>query len=170
MENKSTEQMVIDIIKTYPSIVNAKHTFDRVKPVMEAIFKYKESGERFTAMMIGEAIMGDAYHGVTTNYCGDRVRTSKARSLSSTIGHALHALRKSGIVNHKIEKDLEHPHTFEDKDIHYVLAGSLIPDLLKVKINGSEICIKACDIVGVERKWIKTNVTRYPKVVYYSFK
>lgn len=169
MENKTTEQMVIDIIKTYPSIVNARHTFERVKPVMETIFKYKESGKRFTAMDIGEAIMGDAYHETTKNPWGGRVRTSKAYSLSSTIGHALYILRKSGMVNYKTEKDLEHPHTFEDEDIRYVLAGTVLPDLLKVKINGSDVCVKACDIVGVERKWTKCKVTRYPKVDYYSF-
>ena len=123
--------------------------------------------------MVGEAIMGDDYHATIERhtYGGVRkVRLPKAYSLSSTIGHALYILRKTGMVTYTTENDMEHPHIFEDEDYGYVLNGTPIPELMKIKINGCEVTIKARDIIGVESKWMKRQVTRYPKIDWYTFK
>ena len=159
---------------TYPTIINAKQTFERVKPVLEAIFKFKETGTRFTPAMIGEAVLGDEYHQVVThqNWRGDTIskRTPKAYSVSSTIGHALHMLRKAGLVTYKTEKDMDHPHTYEDEAYGYALCGAPIPEIIRVCINGAWVAVEARNLEGVERKWTKREVTRYPSIDWYTFK
>ena len=160
---------------TYPSIIDAKHTFERVKPVLEEIFKYKESGERFTPSMIGEAIMGEKYHEtkVTRGWNGKptKVRIYEAISLSSTIGHALGKLRVRKMVTYTTEKDMDHPHIFEDYDDVYTLNGKVLPENVTVTLaDGTEIEIPASYVKGAKMEYTKTMVTRYPKIDWYTFK
>jgi len=159
----------------YPLIVDAKHTFERVKPVLEEIFKYKESGERFTAAMIGEALMGEKYH--ETKPCRTRygkmakLRTPEAMSLSSTIGHALGKLRDRKMVTYTTERDMAHPHTFEDYADVYTLNGRVLPDNVTVTLaDGTEIEIPASYVKGAKLEYTKTMVTKYPSVEWYTFK
>jgi len=157
----------------YSIIANARFTYARIKPVLEKILEYKESKQRFTASMIGEAIMGDKYHAMTErNYEGRPCRSKEAMSLSSTIGHALHILRKYNEVGYVTERDMNHPHTFEDEVPCYTFDGKELPEIMKIpRCNGKAYMeIHARDVVGVKLEWKKKTVTRYPSVDWYFFK
>ena len=157
----------------YPTILNAKQTFDRVAPVLTQLLKFRDEGISFTPAMVGEALMGEDYHATIERhtYNGIRkVRLPKAYSLSSTIGHALYILRKMGMVTYETKKDMEHPHTFEDEAYGYFLNGAPIPDVIRVRINGGWIAVEARNLEGVERKWTKKQVTCHPSVDWYTFK
>ena len=161
------------ITLNYPTILNAKQTYERVFPVLEQMLKFRDAGISFTPAMVGEALMGADYHTTMERhtYNGVRkVRLPKANSLSSTIGHALYILRKIGMVTYETKRDLEHPHTFEDEAYGYFLNGAQVPDTVRVRINGGWISVDARNIEGVERKWVKKQVTRYPKIDWYTFK
>lgn len=165
----------VEFALKYSSIIDAKNTFERVKPVLEEIFKYKENGERFTAAMIGEAIMGEKYHETRSHrtWRGKMVktRTSEAMSMSSTIGHALNKLRNDKMVTYTTEKDMTHPHTFEDYADVYTLNGRALPDNVTVTLaDGTEIEIPASYVKGAKLEYAKTMVTKYPSVEWYTFK
>lgn len=156
----------------YAIIANAKYTYDRVAPVLKQIIAYKEAKQRFTASMIGEAIMGDRYHTMIERNYGRPCRSKEAMSLSSTIGHALHLLRKNDEVGYVTERDMNHPHTFEDEVLCYTLDGKELPMVMKIPYhNGKQYMeIRAENVVGVKREWKKKTVTRYPSVDWYFFK
>lgn len=160
---------------TYPTIINAKNTFERVVPVLEKIFEYRDKGERFTAAMIGEAIMGaEKYHEThldRTTWKGEKiyVRSKEAMGLSSTIGHVLHKMRIGKMVTYTTEKDMAHPHTFETNEYGYVLNGKPIPDFMEVDTEYGKVQIHASNIKGVTCECMKRKVTRYPSIDWYSF-
>ena len=160
---------------TYPSIINAKNTYERVIPVLEKIFEYRDKGERFTVAMIGEAIMGaEKYHEThldRTTWNGKKIyaRSTEAMSLSSIIGCALHKMRKCKMVTYTTEKDMAHPHTFETEEYGYVLNGNPIPDTMEVDTEYGKVQIHASKIQGVTSTYMKRVVTRYPSVDWYSF-
>ena len=164
-----------NFVLTYSTIINAKNTYERVIPVLEKIFEYRDKGERFTVAMIGEAIMGaEKYHEThldRTTWNGEKiyVRSKEAMSLSSTIGHVLHKMRKCKMVTYKIEKDMAHPHTFETEEYGYVLNGKPIPDVMEVDTEYGKIQIDASKIPGVTSGCMKREVTRYPSIDWYSF-
>lgn len=164
---------VQDIAFNYPTILNAKQTYERVAPVLEQMLKFRDAGISFTPAMVGEALMGADYHATKEQYFYNgvrKLRLPEAYSLSSTIGHALYILRKTGMVTYEIKKDLDHPNIFEDDTLGYFLNGAQIPDTVRVRINGDWVSMDARNIEGVERKWIKKQVTRYPKIYWYTFK
>jgi len=160
---------------TYPTIINAKNTFDRVVPVLEKIFEYRDKGERFTAAMIGEAIMGaKKYHEThleRTIWKGEKIysRSKEALSLSSIIGHILHKMRNCKMVTYTTEKDMTHPHTFEIETYEYVLNGKPIPDVVEVDTAYGKMQIPASSFSGVTSVRTRHEVTRYPSVDWYSF-
>lgn len=162
-------------LDSYDTLMDAKYTYDRVVPVLEKIFEYRDKGERFTASMIGEALMGaKEYHETRLdriNWQGKKfyTRSREARSLSSVIGHVLHKLRKQKMVTYITEKDKEHPHTFEAEEYGYMLNGTPIPDIMEVDTKYGKINIKARDIDGVTRGYAKRQITRYPSIDWYSF-
>lgn len=160
---------------TYPTIINAKNTFERVIPVLEKIFEYRDKGERFTVAMIGEAIMGaEKYHEThldRTTWRGEKIyaRSKEAMSLSSTIGHVLHKMRKCKMVAYTTEKDMTRPHTFETEEYGYVLNGNPIPDTVEVDTEYGKVRIHASSIKGVTGACMKHVVTRYPSIDWYYF-
>ena len=160
---------------TFPTIINAKNTYDRVIPVLEKIFEYRDKGERFTAAMIGEAIMGaEKYHEThldRTTWSGEKiyVRSKEAMSLSSTIGHVLHKMRRCRMVTYTTEKDMAHPHTFETKEYGYVLNGNPIPEFVEVDTEYGKVQVHARNIPGATCAFAMREVTRYPSVDWYSF-
>ena len=162
-------------IHSYTSLIDAKHTFERVVPVLEKIFEYRDKNERFTASMIGEALMGEKdYHEThleRVTWQGRKIyaRSREARSLSSVIGHVLHKLRKQKVVTYTTESDKEHPRTFEAEEFGYVLNGKPIPDIVEVNTEYGKISVKARDIDGVTRGYAKRQITRYPSIDWYSF-
>ena len=160
---------------TYPTIINAKNTYERVIPVLEKIFEYRDKGERFTVAMIGEAVMGaEKYHEThfdRTNWEGKKiyVRSAEAMGLSSTIGHVLHKMRERKMVAYTTEKDMAHPHTFETVEYGYVLNGNPIPDVMEVNTEYGKMWVHANTIKGVTCKSMKRMVTRYPSVDWFYF-
>lgn len=161
---------------TFPTIINAKNTYERVVPVLEKIFEYKDKGERFTVAMIGEAIMGaEKYHEThldRTTWRGEKiyVRSKEAMSLSSTIGHILYTMRDRKMVTCTTEKDMAHPHTFEtDEYAVYMLNGKPIPDFIELDTEYGKVQIHASKIQGVTSEYMKHEVTKYPSIDWYSF-
>jgi len=160
---------------TYPTIINAKNTFERVVPVLEKIFEYRDKGERFTVAMIGEAIMGKEWYHEThldrTTWRGEKiyVRSKEAMSLSSTIGHVLRKMRERKMVTYTTEKDMTHPHTFKTEEYGYVLNGKPIPDVMEVDTEYGKVRVHASNIKGVTSACMKREVTRYPSVDWYYF-
>ena len=160
---------------TYPTIINAKNTFERVVPVLEKIFEYRDRSERFTVAMIGEAIMGaEKYHETHLDRITCRgekiyVRSQEAMSLSSTIGHVLHKMRNRKMVTYTTEKDMTHPHTFQTEEYGYVLNGNPIPEFMEVDTAYGKIQVHASSIHGVTRDYAVREVTRYPSIDWYSF-
>jgi hypothetical protein len=160
---------------TYPTIINAKNTYERVVPVLEKIFEYRDKGERFTVAMIGEAIMGaKKYHEThldRTTWNGEKIytRSKEALSLSSTIGSILHKMRNRKMVTYTTEKDMAHPHTFETEEYGYVLNGKPIPDVMEVDTEYGQVRVHASNIKGVTSARMKREVTRYPSIDWYSF-
>ena len=160
---------------TYPTIINAKNTYERVIPVLEKIFEYRDKGERFTVAMIGEAIMGaEKYHEThldRTTYGGEKiyVRSTEAMSLSSTIGSILHKMRNRKMVTYTTEKDMAHPHTFETEEYGYVLNAKPIPDVIEIDTEYGKVRVHASNIKGVTSACMKREVTRYPSIDWYSF-
>lgn len=160
---------------TYPTIINAKHTFERVVTVLEKIFEYRDKGERFTVAMIGEALMGaEKYHEThldRTTWNGEKIylRSTEAMSLSATIGHVLRKMRKCKMVTYKLEKDKAHPHTFETKEYGYMLNGKPIPEFVEVNTEYGKMRVHASNITGATHELAVREVTRYPSVEWYSF-
>lgn len=160
---------------TYPTIINAKNTYERVIPVLEKIFEYRDKGEHFTVAMIGEAIMGvEKYHETHLDhitYGGEKiyVRSKEAMSLSSTIGCVLHKMRNRKMVTYTTEKDMAHPHTFETEEYGYVLNGKPIPDIMEVDTEYGKVRVHASNIKGVTSACMKREVTKYSSVDWYSF-
>ena len=161
-------------ICTYPSIVTARHTFQRLKPIIEKIFEYKEKGESFTASMIGEAIMGAKYHEshLVANYGHYKAysRSSESLSLSSTLGYALYKMVKEGLVTVEVKKDFDHPHKYMDTRVCYTLNGKVLPEYITAETSVGPVEIDTSNIKGVKREWREMEVTGYPSIKWYTFK
>lgn len=162
-------------IQTYSAVIAAKDVYQHTQPVLDKLFEYKESGESFTATQIGEAIMGaEKYHEThkERDYRGYyTVRSHEAMSLSSIIGSAIGKMCDRGMLLRKVERDMEHPHTFEGEEEVYTLDGKVLPEFITVTLpSGETVQIHAAYVKGVKREYVKTMVTRYPKKNVYTFK
>lgn len=137
-------------------------------PIFQCLNEYRESGEPFTIMDIGEKMMPNGgYHAKYEMWTGHTQRTTDAQSMTGKITSALRSLMKEGLVTFIEVKDIDHPYIKEFTGVYYTdEKGKVLPDTTLVTTPTGET-------YEVETKYlrgVRTCRGRVQKPVYNTYK
>ncbi len=137
-------------------------------PIFECLNEYRDNGEPFTVMDIGEKMMPNGgYHAKAQTYYGRDTRSWEAQSMTGRITSALRSLMKEGLVTFIEVKDIAHPYVKDFVGVYYTdEKGNVLPDTTIVTTPTGET-------YEVETRYlhgVRTCKGRVQKPVFKSYK
>lgn len=137
-------------------------------PIFERLNEYRNSGEPFTIMDIGEKMMPNGgYHAKYEMWNGQTQRTADAQSMTGRITSAVRSLIKEGLLTFVEVKDIAHPYIKDFVGVYYTdEKGNVLPDATIVTTPTGET-------YEVETKYlrgVRTCRGRIQKPVFKSYK
>ena len=157
-----------EFAKGFELVRKADEMVQNYLPIFECLNEYRNSGEPFTVMDIGEKMMPHGqYHAKTPTYYGRDTRSWEAQSMTGRITSALRSLMKEGLLTFIEVKDIDHPYMVEFNGVYYTdERGNVLPDTVTVTTpDGATYETKTMYLRGV-----RTCKGRIQKPVYKSYK